>query len=261
MLGTDAEATAFFTTAYTMCIDMYKSFVPVKRTTFAMAMAIVELTARVTGQHLDKVEAFTASRRQYNRTAVTETMLDLLDLYVQHHKSTKLGAQFDLARFIDIKIQLNNDLDTTAQPRYLYHCQKCEIDEPQPPTPGGAPPSAVPGEAPMRRSARGQDGTMRFVFDPEAAKSEQDTVGGFFKEEFEEYEIEVEEPMPPPPEHPSGGRDGGQGRGGRGHGHGHNHGHGHGRGGYRGGRWDRGDRRGGPYHRGDGYHRGRGRFH
>jgi CTD kinase subunit beta len=254
MLGTGAEATAFFSTAYTMCIDMYKTFIPVKRTTFAMAMAIAELTARITGQHLDKAEAFAASRKQYNRAAVMETMLDLLDLYVQHHKATKIGTQFDLARFIDIKIQLNNDLDKTADPRYLYHCQKCEIDEPQPSAPGGPP---MPGETSVRRTARGQDGTMRFVFDPEAAKAEQETVGTFFKEEFEEYEVEVEEPVPPPQDyHPP--REGGQGRGGRGH---HNHGHGHARGGYRGGHWDRGDRRGGPYFRGDRHHRGRGRFH
>lgn len=210
MLGTGAEATAFFSTAYTMCIDMYKTFIPVKRTTFAMAMAIAELTARITGQHLDKAEAFAASRKQYNRAAVMETMLDLLDLYVQHHKATKIGTQFDLARFIDIKIQLNNDLDKTADPRYLYHCQKCEIDEPQPSAPGGPP---MPGETSVRRTARGQDGTMRFVFDPEAAKAEQETVGTFFKEEFEEYEVEVEEPVPPPQDyHPP--REGGQGRGG-----------------------------------------------
>ncbi|KAJ6789207.1 hypothetical protein PWT90_06798 [Aphanocladium album] len=263
MLGANNDtAKQFYATAYAMCIDMYKTFVPVKRTTFSMAMAVVELTARVTGAHLDKVETFAAQRRQYARAPVMETMLDLLDLYVQHHKATKLGARFDLARFIDIKIQLNNDLDRSFSSRFMHHCQKCEIDAPAdtaaaPPTPGTATSLAAwPGDSSVRRSARGQDGTMRFVFDPEAAKTEQDTVGTFFKEEFEEYEMEVEEPVPPPAE-PRAGRDGhdGGGRGGGG---------GHGRSYRGGGHRGRGDRRGDPYHRGGGdrYHRGgRGRYH
>ena len=81
--ATNPTARAFYATAYAMCIDMYKTFVPVKRTTFSMAMAVVELTARLVdnGQHLPRVEAFAASRRQkYDRAPVVETMLDLLDL-------------------------------------------------------------------------------------------------------------------------------------------------------------------------------------
>lgn len=294
MLGAANDtARRFYATAYAMCIDMYKTFVPVKRTTFSMAMAIVELTARLTGggEHLPKVEAFAAKRRQYHRVPVMETMLDLLDLYVQHHKATKLAAQFDLARFIDIKIQLNNDLDKSFSPRFLHHCQKCEIDdggqhgsENVPTlTPGSVTTTtaamtlvARPGDSSVTRSARGQDGTMRFVFDPEEVKAEQDTVGVFFKEEFEEYEVEVEEPAPPPPEprghrddhHEGGGggrdggRDGGRGGGGRGGGGGHGGRYRGGGGGHRGGRG--GDRRGEPYggyRGGERYHRGRGRFH
>lgn len=252
MLGASNDAARrFYTTAYAMCIDLYKTFVPVKRTTFSMAMGVVELTARLTGEHLDKVETFAAQRRQYARGPVVETMLDLLDLYVQHHKATKLGARFDLAKFIDIKIQLNNDLDKSFAPRFLHHCQKCELGGDGPAAGAAATPgvatslAALPGDSSVKRSARGQDGTMRFVFDPEAAKAEQDTVGAFFKEEYEEYEMEVEEPVPPP-DHPRGPRDGGNGR-------------------YRGGgHRGRGDRRGEPYggfRGGDRFHRGRGRHH
>ncbi|OAA58700.1 cyclin [Cordyceps fumosorosea ARSEF 2679] len=227
-VDTTASATArtFYATAYAMCIDMYKTLVPVKRTTFAMAMAVVELTARLTttGDEqallLERIEGF-SQRRQHSqrcdaRAPVVETMLDLLDLYVQNHKATKLGARFDLARFIDIKIQLNQGLDASAAPRFLYHCQKCEIDAPSetlttkmPLTLGDLALSA------RGRSARGQDGTMRFVFDPEAAKAEHDAVGVFFNEEYEEYEMEIEEPVPPPPE-PRGPRDGREGGGGGG---------------------------------------------
>lgn len=231
ILGRGDEAAAFFVTAYAMCLDMYKTFVPIKRTTFAMTMAAVELTARMTGQHLDKVQQFAEARPQYKRGAVAEAVLDILDLYVQHHRSTKLGQQFDLNKFIDIKIHINNELDKVFEPRHMYTCRHCETQT-QPPTP------TSPHEVSSLKKSKGQDGTMRFIFAPEAARKETDTIDEHFKEEYEEYEVEVEEPVPPPPERPNGHR-----------------------GGYRGGGY-RGDRRGGPYggHRGD-RHRGRGRYH
>lgn len=252
ILGPD-EGKSFFNIAYAMSIDMYKTFVPIKRTTFSMVMALVELTARMTGEHLDKVQAFVAQRRQYSRPAVLETMLDILDLYVQYHKSTNVGAQFDLNRFMDIKIALNTELEKEFISRHMYYCSRCENEDAPPVTPGSvtsptATTSSWPGDASMRRTARGQDGTMRFVFDPEAAREEQDTVAQFYNEEYEEYEVEVEEPIPPPRyEH----AEGGGGRGGYRGGHGHH------------GSRDRGDhRRGGPYggYRGDRHYRGR-RYH
>ncbi|GKU06388.1 c-type cyclin [Fusarium langsethiae] len=236
------EGKPFYDTAYVMCIDIYKTFVPIKRTTFSMVMAIVELTALMTEQHVDKVREYTTTKPQYSRGAVMETMLDILDLYVQHSKSTKIGAQIDQNRIIDIKIRLNNDLDKAFEPRYLNFCTRCEAEDPQPSTPASAttPVTAAswPGDASGRRTARGQEGTMRFVFDPEAAKREQEMTSEFFKDEYEEYEVEVEEPIAPLPleEGPGGG----------------------GRGGYRGHR-DHGDhRRGGPYggYRGDRHYRG-----
>ncbi|KAL6851234.1 RNA polymerase II C-terminal domain kinase beta subunit [Amphichorda felina] len=237
----DPDAKPFFTTAYAMSIDMYKTFVPIKRTTFSMVMAIAELTARLLGggasggSHLDSVRDFAAQKRaHYNRPAVVETMLDLLDLYVQHHKSTKLGTRFDLGLFMDIKIQLNQELERDALPRHTApQCPRCEPCDPladhlnpADATPGGSttspPATATPASSSSApRPPRGQDGTMRFVFDPEAARRERDTVGGYFREEFEEYEVEVDEPVPPPPQHPSsssrrdddGGRGGGRGGG------------------------------------------------
>ncbi|QPC78318.1 hypothetical protein HYE68_009070 [Fusarium pseudograminearum] len=234
------EGKPFYNTAYTMCIDIYKTFVPIKGTTFSMVMAIVELTALITEQHVDKVREYTKTKPQYSRGAVMETMLDILDLYVQHSKSTKIGAQIDQNRVIDIKIRLNNDLDKAFEPRYLNFCTRCEAEDPQPSTPASSttPVTAAswPGDASGRRTARGQEGTMRFVFDPEAAKREQEMTSEFFKDEYEEYEVEVEEPIAPLPL-----EDGPP----------------VGRGGYRGHR-DRGDRRGGPYggYRGDRHYRG-----
>ncbi|KAH7144982.1 hypothetical protein DER46DRAFT_666941 [Fusarium sp. MPI-SDFR-AT-0072] len=231
----------FFETAYAMCIDIYKTFVPIKRTTFSMVMAVVELTALMTEQHVDRVRGYAKTKRQYHWGSVMETMLDILDLYVQHGKSTKVGAQFDQNKIIDIKIRLNNDLDKAFEPRYLYYCSRCEAEDPQPSTPASATSPATstswPGDASGKRTVKGPEGTLRFVFEPEAALREKEITEGFFKEDFEEYEVEVEEPVPPPPRE--------------------------GRGGYHGHR-ERGDhRRGGPYggYRGDRHYRGRGRHY
>lgn len=208
-----------------MCTDMYKTFIPVKRTTLSMVLAIVELTARLRGEdaYIERIHAFAARKPAHHRGAVVETMLDLLDLYVQHHKATKIGGRFDLTTFIDTKIRLNVDLERANEPRYLYHCTRCEGDD-----------GAWPGDSSIRRTARGQEGTMRFVFDAEAARQEQETVEVYFKEEFEEYEVEVEEPVPPPPQYEE-------------------------RGGYHGYRDRDNHRRGGYGYRGERGHRGRGR--
>lgn len=224
-----------------MSIDMYKTFAPLKRTTFSMVMAVVELTARLLGGPArEAVEQFVEEKEKegvYSRGAVMETMLDLLDLYVQHGKATKLGPQFDQGLLMDIKISLNKLLEQHDLPRHLTPvCPNCAIQ------PSTSDPSDTPQPAASTvRHAKAQDGTKRFIFDPEAATEERDVTGGYFREEFEEYEVEVDEPIPPPPSHPRGGReDGGGGfRGGRGRG--------------------RGGERWGPYGGFRGDHRGRGR--
>lgn len=245
IFGQGKTGKEFFTQAYAICIDMYKTFVPIKRTTFAMVMAVVELTALAMGeQYTEKVREFAERKQAYHRGVVVETILDILDLYVQHHNLSKLGVQFHLNVLIDIKIRLNNDLDKAFEPRHLFHCNKCEAEEPQPltPAPDTSPTttSSGPGDASIRRTTRGQEGTMRFVYDPNAARSEQETVNSFFKEEFEEYEVEVEEPIPQPPPREGGGRGGYHGHRDR------DHRRGGGYGGYRGDRHYRG-RRGGHY--------------
>lgn len=289
ILGRDSpSARDFFSTAYAMSIDLYKTFAPIKRTTFSMVMAVIELTARAIdvsstdpdhSQLLPEVRRFSDLKPDYCRPAVLETMLDLLDLYVQHPKSTKLGPRFDMNHFMDIKILLNNDLDHASLPRFLYSCPECEsspfsVSSPdqhspaqhQPPpnttllsSDHAAGPNPLGGTGP--RPVRGDGSTMRFVFNPEAARSEQRTVDDFFREEWEEHEIEVDEPIPPPPHPPRNIRDDGGNERERGGG---------GRRRYQGGHHNR-DRWGGgghPYRggggggdRGDRPHRGRGRHH
>jgi CTD kinase subunit beta len=267
-----------------MSIDLYKTFAPIKRTSFAMAMAVAELTARIVGGNahvLERLRELATDKAQmemvgegregsvngglgrqqrYSRGAVTETMLDLLDLYVQNGRSTKVGVMFDQNRFIDIKIQVNNTIESDNHPRHLHQCTRCEDPNTSTSTPNTTQPltpasttspastSEATGTGTGRRTTRGQDGTVRFVFDPEIARGEKDAAARYFNEEWEEYEVEVDEPVPPPPRRED---EMGRGRGGRGRG------------------------RGGGFHRGRGDHRwegpyggfagrgrgGRGRYH
>lgn len=44
-------------TAYNMCIDLYRTYVPLKQTTPTMAIACVELAGRLLGQNVQELEA------------------------------------------------------------------------------------------------------------------------------------------------------------------------------------------------------------
>ena len=45
----------FLAVAYPMCIDIYKTFSPMKQSTFSMVIAIVELTALMTDKYVKEV--------------------------------------------------------------------------------------------------------------------------------------------------------------------------------------------------------------
>ena len=120
----------FFAVAYDMSIDLYKTFAPLKQTSHTMALALVELTALVAESPagVEAVRAVDPALFFTDRVSVVETMLDLLDLYTQHQKSTKVGPQFDLQRFIDVKIAINAEVDSGAAVlrRHARWCQACE---------------------------------------------------------------------------------------------------------------------------------------
>ncbi|MDA4133263.1 MAG: hypothetical protein OK454_09105, partial [Thaumarchaeota archaeon] len=61
-----------------MLTDLYKTFAPIKQTSFTMVMAVIELAALVTGTHVDKVHSLDLGRHHTSRATVVETMLDLL---------------------------------------------------------------------------------------------------------------------------------------------------------------------------------------
>ncbi|TLD25586.1 hypothetical protein PspLS_05880 [Pyricularia sp. CBS 133598] len=201
--------------AYPMCTDMYKTFAPIKQATFTMVMAIVELTARLTG-HQDFLNDVDLSKYHTDRGSVVETMLDLLDLYAQFLRQTKVGMRFDLDTFIQVKIKINQEVEADPSlERFMDVCTKCSAEEGRDGaqnnhilsiTPGSAtsPATTGSGGAPASggkvtsagKGIKSQDGTLRYAFDSEQVRAEKRIVDKFFEEKFEEYEVEVEEEIP-----------------------------------------------------------------
>ncbi|KAI1081792.1 cyclin-like protein [Whalleya microplaca] len=222
------EAKSFFPIAFRMSIDLYKTFGPLKHTSFTCALAIAQLTAQVTGKHLEEFKQLDPFDWHTDDQAVFEIMLDLLDLYTQHNKATKVGPMFDLQVFIDIQIKINEKITRYRMPRFLNQCKDCEADK-TPLTPSNNSPIS-PGtprtDSTIKRGSKGPEGTTRFLFDADEAERERETFHRYIKDEWEEYEEEVEEPIAdvregrrPEPRGPKGPR-------------GHGHGRGHGRGGF-----------------------------
>ncbi|CAK7229518.1 RNA polymerase II C-terminal domain kinase beta subunit [Sporothrix bragantina] len=218
------DARDFLAVAYPMSIDMYKTFAPIKQTSFTMAIAIIELTARIRGTHIDRVRYLTttaggsgsSSDYHSSRACIVETLLDLLDLYTQFAKSTQVGARFPLDAFVNIKIQINQEVaDDPGLHRTASYCETCAPDEGDAPggsilpTPGSATSPATTGSLPGTSNVVGpviqsklnpmKNGeTMRFLFDVNTLRQEREEMAEYFKEEYTEETIEVEELIPEP---------------------------------------------------------------
>ncbi|KAI1843869.1 hypothetical protein JX265_003765 [Neoarthrinium moseri] len=233
---TQEEADYIWDIAYDMSHDLYKTYMPIKVTKYGIGFAVVELASRLTGEHTEKVKSLSLKEFSVPRMRVRQGLLDLLNLYTQHPKQTKVGRRFDLDKFIQIKIEVNKEIEE-AGPNAL------------PKSPWVLPTNEDLHSIPT--TGYGQV-TNRFVFDTDEAYREQGIVQQHFNDEYEEVEIEVEEEigeLSHPPDRPHDRRDhGGRGgyRGGRG-GRGHRGGHGrHGRDDWGGHRNDH-RRRGAPY--------------
>ncbi|KIH86348.1 c-type cyclin [Sporothrix brasiliensis 5110] len=225
------DARAFLGVAYPMSIDLYKTFAPIKQTSFTMALASIELTARILDdKHLDRVRQLTIAKSSMaggggdgyyhtSRSCVVETLLDLLDLYTQFTKSTKVGSQFDLNRFIDIKIKINQEVDDDPDlHRTDAWYEQCGGDNHGGSntiqTPGSIRSPATTGSGPHAGGAGGTAGggssgvfgasvkprkhvgTMRFLFEVGRMRQEEAAVNEYFKEEYTEVETEVDELIP-----------------------------------------------------------------
>ncbi|KAG0649323.1 CTD kinase subunit beta [Hyphodiscus hymeniophilus] len=214
---------------YDMMIDLYKTFAPLKQTCATMSFACIELATlilekqeeNIRGQQLSQYKKWRTSRAQ-----VMETMLDLLDLYTHFQKSSAVGPSFNIEKFIQLRIKLNQEIE--EDPTIFRYTEEHEapktngfrsnIKTPKTPITPASPSDtringrdiASPATLSPRSSGsgrknmahRGQDGTIRFMLDAEQAKQEKETVAEYFKVEYEEYEVEVEEPIKPdPPQH------------------------------------------------------------
>ena len=254
----------FYEIAYDISLDAYKTFAPIKQTCLTVALACVRLTSLLTSTHEDVVLSVDPARYGVTRAALAETVLDLLDLYTHFHKSTRLGTRFDLDRFVEVKIGVNDEVEATpGLSRHEFSCAPCadrDVEKSSAVSTSTAPDpvtslSTTSAFNPVKPGARSSDTTLRFVFSRGEAAEEAAAVGAYFNEEYEEYEVEVEEVIPEPerfgerePRGPGAGPGPGPGPG---------PGRGRGRGGGRGGRpegW-------GPYPRnprGHGHHERRG---
>lgn len=203
--------------AYDMSIDMYRTFSPIKASSFTMVLAVVELAALLNNRDVQRLRSMDLDKYHTTRHSVIEVMLDLLDLYTQFGKHTAVGMKFEVSKFLDIKIKLNQEVDESkgSVRRFDIWCDKCEDDEKvkYPITPGSATSPATTGSWPGgKRPMSGQEPqTMRFVYDAEEARREREVNDEYTKEEWEEYEIEVEEKIPEPEPRPhQNGRDRGR---------------------------------------------------
>ncbi|KAL2262718.1 hypothetical protein VTK26DRAFT_307 [Humicola hyalothermophila] len=200
----EEEGRKFLRVAYDMSIDLYKTFAPVKQTTFTLVLAVLELTALLMGTATDRTKCFKATGEWHTeRACILETILDLLDLYTQFPKSTKIGHRFDLTKLMDVKINLNNLISKEKYQRYHGWCDRCAPNvDTRSATPASATSPAtnpsLPGSGSVKRKRAASEGTQRFVFDADEARKEKEIVGRYFNDEYEELEVEVEEPIREP---------------------------------------------------------------
>ncbi|KAF1850530.1 cyclin-like protein [Cucurbitaria berberidis CBS 394.84] len=198
-------------TAWNLSIDLYRTFAPLKQTTPTMAIACLELAARL--HQMDAARCVDEGVVRYSKWAtsraeVMETLLDLLDLYTHHRGLTSVGPAYTLEHFINIRIVLNQEASAASIPRYaLYDSEstsesqassngvkpRYNIDPTSPLTPA-TPGTVSPMTDQPPKSAigqRGQDGTVRFMLDIARARDEHAEVERYHKIEEEEYEVEV----------------------------------------------------------------------
>jgi CTD kinase subunit beta len=198
-------------TTWNLSIDSYRTFAPLKQSTPTLAIACIELAARLHGKDVAKfVDAGPVrySKWATSRPEVMETLLDLLDLYTHHRSATSVGPSYTLEHFINIRIGLNQEASAANIPRYSRYKSELVADaesaingakprngiDPTSPFTPATPVALSPGADHAPKSAigiRGQNGTVRFMLDAARAHDERAEVEKFHKLEEEEYEVEV----------------------------------------------------------------------
>jgi CTD kinase subunit beta len=199
-------------TAYTICLDVYRTFAPIKQCTATLAFACLELSGRLLKEveHYpglqDLVKGRDYDRWNISRVEVMETLLDLLDLYTHYRTSTAVGPDFNLDTFLEVKIPLNDELNNKNLPRFTEYVAPAQLDkradtgsyaatvngvsaaaaaangvgksDPSPISPSTAPGSRQNGVR-QKAGERGREGTVRFMLNPDREQQERAVVAEY----------------------------------------------------------------------------------
>lgn len=192
--------------AWTALTDIYRTFAPLKQTSVTLALAMLELAARLTNSEdvLAAIQNYDLDKVNTTREQTMETILDSCDLYIQHTTAATLGTRYTIDDFLRLRIALKKECDNASLPR------NCEAPTETPssttqvqnghPTPVSPPQpdnsQALPDPVILEHAPPVSGGTLRFMLNPQLAHDERETVESYFKEEWEEYEEEIEVPIP-----------------------------------------------------------------
>lgn len=192
--------------AWTALTDIYRTFTPLKQTSVTLALAMLELAARLTNANdvLAALQNYDLDKVSTTREEIMETILDSLDLYVQHTTASTLGTRFSLDDFLRLRLALNKECEENSIPRHctapahVASTTKVQNGHPTPVSPPQNGSSTNPPQAPvvLQHAPPVAGGTLRFMLNPQLAHDEREQVDSYFKEEWEEYEEEIEVPLP-----------------------------------------------------------------
>lgn len=204
-LGTPDAVKPVHDIAWTALTDIYRTFAPLKQTSVTLALAMLELAARLTNTEdvLAAIHAYDLEKVNTTREQTMETILDSCDLYIQHTTAATLGTRYTIDDFLRLRIALKKECDATNLPRnceaptQLASVTKVQNGHPTPVSPPQPDSNqALPAPVILEHAPPVAGGTLRFMLNPQLAHDERETVESYFKEEWEEYEEEIEVPIP-----------------------------------------------------------------
>jgi CTD kinase subunit beta len=209
-LGHGEQVKPVYNLAWVALTDLYRTFAPLKQTSVTLALSMMELAARLLNAEyvLFEIERYDLTKVETSREETMETILDSLDLYIQHTAASTLGTQYSLDDFLRLRLALKKECDSNNIPRNCNAPAQASPGQVLPasrvqnghPTPVSPPQNGTTQvlPAPIRLEHRPpvSGGTLRFMLNPQLAHDERKQVEDFFIEEWEEYEEEIEVPLP-----------------------------------------------------------------
>jgi CTD kinase subunit beta len=202
-----------FQVAWAVGMDLNLTFALLKQTTSTLAMACVELTMRLLGYTFEFERVFSNreanpySRFSTTRGQISETLMDLLDLYTEHKIHTFAGPRFSAEDIMDAKITMNRIADQYHIPRYSQYRERDsglfvipsfvnELANPKKQQPKGTGPNdGVTTDVTMGGTTQqGSDALIvrRFILQSSEAVTEVRELDQYFVQSQEDYQKEHE---------------------------------------------------------------------